>query len=121
QITIQFHYAKDSFKSADAEAKYSWDEIFAIVSPCMIREGSEYSVRTTLKDSIVKREGIKPESGMADISSDSFHRIMLQLRALGLITPSVERRSVKERGTRYWSLTPYGDEYMNRLLAIPKT
>jgi Domain of unknown function (DUF4062) len=31
---------------------------------------------------------------------------------------SVAKRGVKDRGTMSWSLTEYGDDYMNRLMAI---
>jgi hypothetical protein len=51
------------------------------------------------------------------IASDTFHTILVQLRALGLITKSVKNRSVKDTRT-YWNLTPYGDAMMTRLRAI---
>ena len=97
----------------------TWDDVFSIVAPSMIREAADYSVRQVLRDGIIKREKLNVASEYdVAIESGDYHKIMVQLRALGLIRPSEERRSVKDRGTTFWSLTEYGDDYMNRLLAI---
>lgn len=99
----------------------TWDEIFSVIAPCMIREASDYHVRQDLRDAVIKRDSIDVASDYeVEIESGDYYKIMVQLRALGLIRPSEERRSVKDRGTTFWSLTEYGDDYLNRLLAIPK-
>ena len=54
------------------------------------------------------------------VAAESFNTIKVQLRALGLITKSEKVRSVKDTQT-YWSLTPYGDTAMTRLLAISRS
>ncbi len=51
--------------------------------------------------------------------SDDFQTIKIQLRALGLIVKSTKSRSVKDTAT-YWTLTPYGDNFMTKLRAIRK-
>jgi hypothetical protein len=100
----------------------TWDEVFTIIAPSMIREAADYHVRQVLRDGIIKREKLNVASEYdVAIESDDYYKIMVQLRALGLIRPSEERRSVKDRGTTFWSLTEYGDEYMSRLLAIPRS
>jgi hypothetical protein len=97
----------------------TWDDVFSIVAPSMIREAADFYVRQVLRDGIIKRENLNVRSEYdVAIESGDYHMIMVQLRALGLIRPSEERRSVKDRGTTFWSLTEYGDDYMNRLLAI---
>jgi hypothetical protein len=97
----------------------SWNEIFSAIAPCMIQEASDYSMREALRDALIRRLDIKlRERYHLEVESGDFHNGVVQLRALGLITPSAERRSVKDRGIAYWSLTPYGDNYMNRLVAI---
>jgi hypothetical protein len=45
------------------------------------------------------------------ISSRSYDTILLQFRALKLLTVD---------GEGQWKLTPYGDNYMTKLLAVPK-
>lgn len=100
----------------------TWDEVFSAIAPCMIREASDYHVRQALRDAVIKRDSIDVTNEYdVEIDSGDYHKIMVQLRALGLIRPSEETRSVKDRGTTFWSLTEYGDDYMNRLLAIPKS
>ena len=57
--------------------------------------------------------------GSFHIDNNDFHKIKIQLRALGLITKSEKKRSIKDNET-YWQLTPYGDTVMTRLIAIRK-
>jgi Domain of unknown function (DUF4062) len=97
----------------------TWDEVFSVIAPSMISEASEYNVRQVLRDGIIRREKLNVASEYdVVIESGDYHTIMVQLRALGLIKPSEARRSVKDRGTAFWSLTEYGNDYMNRLLVI---
>jgi hypothetical protein len=42
------------------------------------------------------------------MSADDLGTVIIQLRALGLIEKSENRRSVSDKGT-YWTLTPYGE------------
>jgi DNA-binding PadR family transcriptional regulator len=53
------------------------------------------------------------------LTDDDFGTVLVQLRALGLITRSDRKRSVKDRGA-YWTLTPYGDEHLTTLRAISR-
>jgi hypothetical protein len=43
--------------------------------------------------------------------------IIVQLRALGLVVKDARQRSVRDMHT-YWSLTPYGDNIMTKLIAL---
>jgi hypothetical protein len=104
----------------------SWDDVFKVLAPCMLPEGSEYVVRQVLRDGIVNSDHIDMGENTTSFNSyeltvdqGDYDKIMIQLRALGLIRLSDHKRSVKDRGMRYWSLTDYGDEYMTRLMAIP--
>jgi hypothetical protein len=97
----------------------AWDDVFSIIAPSMISEAAEFKVLQVLRDGIIKRENLNVVSEYdVAVESGDYHKVMVQLRALGLIRQSEERRSVKDRGITYWSLTEYGDDYMNRLLAI---
>ena len=102
----------------------TWNRIFYSVSPVMINEASEGRLRVTLSNAIeqMKRQELEKkfpgEELMAfSIHPDSFHTIIIQLRALGLITKSIKNRSVKDTST-YWKLTPYGETVMTQLRAI---
>ncbi|EHU0328792.1 DUF4062 domain-containing protein [Vibrio vulnificus] len=107
----------------------TWDEIFYYVSPIMIHEASDESLRNTLDTFVSKYGGdilkssheAKGHNSFRNFSIDEedFQTIKVQLRALGLIAKNEKNRSVKDTGT-YWTLTPYGDSVMNRLRAIEK-
>lgn len=113
----------------NSNIKVDWDEIFYCVSPLMINEADDMQILKALN-------GLAKEWGYAEmnrkikkkghsrlrnfkIDTDDFQTIKVQLRALGLIVKNDKTRSVKDTGT-YWTLTPYGDNVMNRLRAIEK-
>ena len=58
--------------------------------------------------------------GSLEIEDNYFLTVKIQLKALGLITKSVKKRSLNDT-YRYWPLTSYGDTVMTRLRAIKKT
>lgn len=106
-----------------------WDDIFSAVSPLMIDEVTEDKMVRLLNALILNRShaDLKKLKGFQDlnlmifeIDSDNFQTIKVQLRALGLITKNTKNRSVKDKAT-YWTLTPYGDNIMTRLLAIRRS
>src|SRR5262249_32456172 len=123
RIAVHFSYSDQSSKPNRSAMPMSWDDIFSAIAPCMIREASEYSMRQALRDAIFKGRADlgQVEKHHIDVDSDDFGKAVVQLRALGFIVPSSEKRSVKDRGVTYWSLTPFGDENMNRLLSIPSS
>ena len=53
------------------------------------------------------------------ITEHDLQTIKIQLRALGLIAKSQRNRSVKDNAS-YWTLTPFGDQVLTTLRAIPK-
>jgi hypothetical protein len=64
----------------------TWDDVFSIIAPSMIREAEDYYVRQVLRDGIIKREKLNVASEYdVAIESGDYHKIMVQLRALGLI------------------------------------
>jgi Domain of unknown function (DUF4062) len=111
---------EDTFKS-------TWNEIFSKIAPLMIQEAMESQLKSSL-DKFIKELielRLSTQNGSVsyyeiikvDLHQEDFQTIKVQLRALGLISKSVKTRSVKDSGT-YWTLTPYGDEVMTRLIAI---
>lgn len=100
-----------------------WNDIFAAISPLLINEASEETIKDRLATFVFDHDSDRireDKSGTVagfSVSEDSFQTIKVQLRALGLITRSTRQRSLKDLET-YWTLTPYGDGLMNQLLAI---
>ena len=107
----------------------TWDEIFSALAPLMIDESDESGLRSALNSLVRNKEygdlhSQKQFKGHTffdfTVRADDFQTVKIQLRALGLITKSSKNRSVKDTAT-YWTLTPYGDNQMTKLRAIPRT
>jgi DNA-binding MarR family transcriptional regulator len=115
------------FKTWKGSFSASWNDIFSYVSPLMIHEASNSQIESALSifskenniDNLLQDKRIGEGIKEFAIRPDDFQTIIVQLRALGLITKSVKGRSVKDTET-YWTLTPYGDEIMTRLRAIQR-
>jgi hypothetical protein len=123
-ISIYFSENKEgTFKS-------TWNEIFSKIAPLMIQESQESKLQTLLNKFTKESNELRLLSEYelddgyriirANLHQEDFQTIKIQLRALGLIAKSVKTRSVKDSGT-YWTLTPYGDEVMTRLIAIRRS
>jgi hypothetical protein len=110
------------------EVESSWNEIFAAVSPIMIDEASDADFRKGVAlplrrkayDEILKsKEGERYKVEEIELPDAEFQKIKVQLKALGLITKNTKPRSVRDTET-YWTLTPFGDTVMTRLVAISR-
>ncbi|MEQ1893002.1 MAG: DUF4062 domain-containing protein [Planctomycetota bacterium] len=105
----------------------SWNTIFSNIAPLMINEADEQRIRRALSEWAKQalQEDYNDSNAeyvlrSAEISDHAFHTVIVQLRALGLITMSTKNRGVKNTHT-HWKLTPLGDRLMTRLLALPNT
>jgi hypothetical protein len=103
----------------------TWNDIFSSVAPLMIHEASDEAFRSRLDEFVKDKVDAEPRPDEdltitdVHVTNKTFDTIRIQLRALGLITQSQKPRSIKDTET-YWTLTPYGDEAMTRLCAIPR-
>jgi hypothetical protein len=84
-------------------------------------EGSEPAIRRRLSDELKiyideLRDG---KLDKFEIQNDSFETIKVQLIALGLMKKS-EKKHAASNTSVYWSITPYGEQYLMRLRAIRK-
>lgn len=133
KFTIRFNFFIDW--ALEGQVKYersfaaTWDDIFSVVAPLMIQEVDEMSLLRALSSLAARRtisdlkadpefHGGKPD--IFRVLDEDFGTIKVQLRALGLITHSIRKRSLKDTQT-YWTLTPYGDAQMVRLKAIRRS
>lgn len=104
----------------------TWNEIFSMLSPSMINEATESQLKNALNSFIksqTEEKLQKKHPGKVirsfSVNNEDFNTIKVQLRALGLIAPSVKKRGVRDTAT-YFKLTPYGDNVMMKLRAIKK-
>jgi hypothetical protein len=107
----------------------SWKAVFAGVAPKMINEAADQDLRSAFqsyftawaiadfgKDKDLKGRELRAFK-FKDVDLDT---CIVQLRALGLITHSQRKRSLRDTGT-YWTLTPFGDRQMVILRALRRT
>jgi hypothetical protein len=127
-------YPHTRYERAIIQVTATWDEVFAAVGPALFDESSQGTMHEKLNaffgveaydeaaeqfDAILNRNSVLQNVRITGgtIWEDDFDTLLVQLRALGLITKSERKRSVKDTGT-YWTLTPYGDERLTALRAI---
>jgi hypothetical protein len=122
-----YPYHEDT--SYEATISPTWNEIFAGVAPKMINEASDGDLRRVFRshfeslaiaefgsDKDLKDRELRDFS----FTSKDLDTCIVQLRALGLITDSQRKRSLKDTST-YWTLTPFGDRQMVILRALRRT
>jgi hypothetical protein len=104
---------------------YTWDEIIEVLGPFMIDEAPERSLRNTFNNHMLSDIRNVPDdwtddlsSESAEISDKSWGSIIVQLRALRLITTGTKKRTVSDKAV-YWKLTQAGDDYLVALRAVP--
>lgn len=107
----------------------TWNDIFAGVAPKMINEASDAELRSAFRSHFTSL-AIADFSGDTDLKGrelrdfkfkdTDYDTCIVQLRALGLVTDSQRKRSLRDTGT-YWSLTPFGDRQMVILRALRRT
>lgn len=104
---------------------YTWDEIIEVLGPFMIDEAPEPSLRNTFNNHMLSDIQNAPDkwtndltNESAEISDKSWGSIIVQLRALRLITTGTKKRTVSDKAV-YWKLTQAGDDYLVALRAVP--
>jgi hypothetical protein len=102
---------------------FTWDEIVDLLGPSMLDEAAEPRLRKVLTDHAWRHLLDMEDGGWdsvaypeATLLDDSWGRVLVQLRALGIIVTGQKKRTVSDRAV-YWKLTPAGDEYLVRLKA----
>jgi hypothetical protein len=121
-------WGEENFDWDDQSVLISWNDIFYELSPLMIHEATDLQLKRVWEKLVEKRAAEKMRSlpnadghtfARFKFDDSEYQTVKVQLRALGLIVQSQRNRSVKDT-TAYWTLTPYGDETMNRIRAIRK-
>jgi hypothetical protein len=112
----------------------SWSTIFRAIAPYLLDKASESEIKRVLElafkgqleeiknsDEDLKEEklGHLVELNNVDLTTSDLKTIIVQLRALGLITRDDRKRNPRDSAT-YWALTRLGDQTMTQLRAIRK-
>lgn len=118
----------NGYQAEDGDLTYTWDEIVEVLGPFMLDEAPEPALRQTFNKHMLLDIQNDEQGGWAtnwssesaEISDRSWGAIIVQLRALGLITTGTKRRTVSDKAV-YWKLTRVGDDYLVSLRAIPSS
>ena len=95
----------------------SWDELIAVLGPLMFDECSEDRLKEVLIMFIGGPEATSGRRWAFKITEEAFQTIKVQFIAIGLIRKSERKRAPSDRNA-YWSLTPYGANYVTKLKAV---
>lgn len=113
------------WEEEDGDLTYTWDEIIEVLGPFMIDEAPEPTLRATINNHMLSEIQSDPQSWTtgwsresAEVSDRSWGAIIVQLRALRLITTGTKKRTVSDKSV-YWKLTQAGDDYLVALRAVP--
>ena len=114
-------------QSEDGVVTYSWDEIMELLGPFMIDEAPEPMLRETLNNHILLDIQADVQGDWstgwsrerAYVSDKSWGSIIVQLRALRLITLGSKKRTASDNAV-YWKLTEAGDDYLVSLRAVSR-
>jgi hypothetical protein len=119
------------------DVEITWDELFSAAGPALLDEVDQDSLYNSINTWLTRQFGArarrearrsvtsegyefaKYKSTIITLSRDDFGTLIVQWRALGLISRSGRKRSVSDKGT-YWTLTPYGDAHLTTLRAISR-
>ncbi|GAB3402914.1 DUF4062 domain-containing protein [Flindersiella endophytica] len=119
-------YARSSRERGLADYNTTWNQIIAALAPMMIDEADEdglFAQLSALGQKLAQSDPTYAEYigsvTDVDVTVDSFHDVLVQLLALGVIEQSERRRPVSDQNT-YWRLTGAGREQLLRLRTVRK-
>lgn len=102
----------------DFENSITWRQIFSLISPYLVENPNDTSVKIKLASAVFERTALTGSS--ASINDQEFKTITIQLKAYGLIRTNYSK-TIKGGMALFWSLTKKGEEYMIDSRVIRKT
>ena len=118
-IPLNIEYEIDQSFWDSTIINISINEIITFIGPLMFSECSEEDLLTALKDNILYNKLQDSHISILSFPISNFNVVKIQLHALGIIKLSRKKRDAKDRNT-YWKLTPYGVNYVIKLIAVKK-
>ena len=97
-------------------ADYSWNDIMKILGPAMFDEASEKRLKEIIDDKL-KHDFGDEFLRWPRVTQQSFHEVLVQLFALGVVEKSPKNHGVKDTQP-YWRLSEYGSQIVMKLMAI---
>lgn len=97
------------------KAKATWSELFSFVAPYLVQHPNDATVKSILKDALLKRSG--SHGTTTSLDDQDFQTIAVQLKALDLINLSY-LKTVQGGMGLFWSATTAGERLTFELRAV---
>lgn len=111
-INISGKYYDSHYKHySDLKCDKTWQEIFSLISPYLMKYPNDSTVKSTLSTAIF------PGYKIVHINDQDFETIKIQLMALKLVETSYSK-TIAGGMDFFWSLTPRGKELMMQLRVV---
>lgn len=111
------------YKQYKSSYRFTWNKVFAILSPFMMNAISSEDIKGQLEDYVLHQvyDGIRQTTHTKQVQSFKIERhevngILIKFRSFDLITKS-SYQNKNDAGLVYWVLTSYGDSMMSKLHA----
>ncbi len=115
EFTVNGTYADSYSKNRNWSSSLTWKEIFAYISPYLLKSPNDEYVKNILKKALVEKE--KVSGYQIDLSDQDFQTITLQLKALRLINVKF-LKSIQGNMALFWSLSTQGENLMMQLRTV---
>jgi hypothetical protein len=99
------------------KAELTWSEIFALVSPYLVRLPTDEFVKSILLSAAFAKSSASKDSNNRVLDDQIFRTIAVQLQALGLVELQYTQTTVGSMGL-FWSITPSGQRLMLELRTV---
>lgn len=114
-FNVSGSYLNSSSQSRIWKVDLTWEKIFFYISPYLVKQCSQESVKDILRRSIVDEYNFPIR--MNSLNDQVFQTIAIQLKALGLVSIKISK-ATNGKILPFWSLTRSGEELMLSLRAI---
>ena len=126
EIEYTYEFYRSGWNNKSDKVQLTWNEVYYILAPLMVDEATERELKASINEVIFQKVKDTTLKGYTSsnlqrpkINDVDFQTVKVQFRALGLITKSDKKRSIKDNQT-YWTLTNLGDQMMVKLRALKK-
>jgi Domain of unknown function (DUF4062) len=122
KVTISGSYHRKGFTQTEQWfATLTWAEIFATISPYLVRVPNDDAVKSILNVTGFERSGVNPDyNNNLGLHDQIFRTVAVQLEALGLVKVKYMETTAGSMGL-FWGITPPGQRLMIELRTVKRS
>jgi hypothetical protein len=110
-VTIHGSYYWDRRLNKTFASTITWKEIFSLISPYLVKNPNDSTVKSTLALNLLERENISNAATNITINDQEFKTITIQLKAYDLISTNYSKTTAGGMAL-FWRLTKKGEQLM---------